>query len=80
MPEAVVMASGKVKGIGCSLHNDPLHQRRYFRVWLSLDPKNFPNAEATFQSTISLPIYPDLTPSEVELISSALGQSMWDAL
>ncbi len=80
MPKSVdrdaVMTSLRSHGIGCSLHYRPLHRHRYYLEKFSLEPGNFPNSEAAFQTAISLPIYPDLTFGEVEWISTVLLQSM----
>lgn len=80
MPKTVnrdaVMESLRSRGIGCSLHYRPLHQHRYYRERFSLDSKSFPNSEAVFRTAISLPIYPDLTISQVEYVSKVLRESM----
>ncbi len=44
----------------------PLHH------YLSYDRNNFPNTEDVYMSTVSVPIYPTLHPSQVELISKVL--------
>jgi dTDP-4-amino-4,6-dideoxygalactose transaminase len=71
-----VMARLKSRGIGCSLHYRPLHRHRYYMERFSLDPRSYPKSEAAFQSAISLPIYPDLTLSQVEWIASVLIESV----
>ena len=80
MPNSVdrdaVMESLQSRGIGCSLHYRPLHQHSYYKKRFALDSTSFPNSEAVFQTAISLPIYPDLTISQVEYISKTLKESM----
>jgi len=80
MPKTVnrdaVMESLRSRGIGCSLHYRPLHQHNYYRERFALDSKSFPNSEAVFRTAISLPIYPDLTISQVEYVSKVLRESM----
>ncbi len=46
------------RGIGTSVHFIPLHLQPYYRDTYQLSPKDFPNAQALFESEISLPIYP----------------------
>lgn len=84
MPNSVdrdaVMESLQSQGIGCSLHYRPLHQHSYYKKRFALDSKSFPNSEAVFKTAISLPIYPDLTVSQVEYISKTLKESMTTSL
>ena len=46
----------------------PLH------VYLDMDRKLFPNTEKAYMNTISVPIYPTLTKSSVDLISKVLAK------
>ena len=48
------------KGIGTSVHYKPLHRMTYYKETYGLKPKDFPNTEKIWNSTVSLPIYPDL--------------------
>jgi len=55
-------------GIGTSVHFKPLHLFPYYQKRLGVRPGQFPVAEGSFAETLSLPIYPDLSDSEVDRI------------
>ena len=55
-------------GIGTSVHFRPLHLFPYYQERLGVRPGQFPAAERCFEETLSLPIYPDLTDSEVDRV------------
>lgn len=62
------------RGIGTSVHFIPLH---YFTAYQKLGPwreGDFPVAERFFSGAISLPLYPSMTPAEVDEVSAALGE------
>lgn len=52
--------------VGTSVHYIPLHRMPYWRERYSLAPEAFPQAEARFHRTVSLPLYPALTPAQVD--------------
>jgi len=56
------------RGIGTSVHFIPLHLMSYYRGILDLKPEDFPNALASFEATISLPIFPSLEDHQVQRI------------
>ncbi|AHC14466.1 DegT/DnrJ/EryC1/StrS family aminotransferase [Salinispira pacifica] len=56
------------KGIGSSVHFIPLHLMSYYGKSLGLKPGDFPNALESYQSSISLPIFPSLSGEETERI------------
>jgi perosamine synthetase len=53
------------KEIGTSVHFIPLHHHPYYRDKFGYKPENFPNASATFERIVSLPIYPKMTEGNV---------------
>ena len=55
-------------GIGTSVHFKPLHLFPYYQDKLGVRPGQFPVAERCFAETLSLPIYPDLSDSDVDRI------------
>ena len=55
-------------GIGTSVHFKPLHLFPFYQERLDVRAGQFPVAERCFQETLSLPIYPDLTDSEVDRV------------
>jgi len=62
----------KEMGIGTSVHWMPLHMHPYYRQAGGYKPEDFPVAAAIYPELISLPIYPDMTPGEVEYVASAV--------
>ena len=58
----------KEVGIGTSVHYIPLHRMSYYKGTYKLDPGDFPNTEKIWNGTVSLPIYPGLTESELDYI------------
>ncbi len=59
-------------GIGVSVHFIPLHLMTYFRERYRYREGDFPQAEAAFRATISLPFYPDLTGDDVQYVVEEL--------
>ena len=58
--------------IGVSVHFIPLHLMTYFRRQYDLKPGDFPHAEESFRSTISLPFHPEMTKQEVRYVVETL--------
>lgn len=61
----------KDRGIGCSVHFIPLHLHPLYQS-LGYRRGQFPNAEERFDRCISLPIFPDMSQGEIELVVEAL--------
>lgn len=61
----------KEKGIGSSVHFIPLHRHPYFAPNWSRD--NFPGAEAIADKLVSLPLFPEMSGSEVEMVIDAVN-------
>lgn len=59
-------------GIGTSVHYKPIHMLEYYKNRYNLQPNDYPNTHRTWEGTFSLPIYPNLSKSDLEYISSAL--------
>ena len=55
-------------GVGISVHYTPLHRMPYWKDRYSLTPEDFPQAEARFWRTLSLPLYPALTEAQVDQV------------
>jgi dTDP-4-amino-4,6-dideoxygalactose transaminase len=55
-------------GIGTSVHYKPLYRMSYYRDRYGLNENDFPNAEKIWKGTVSLPIYPCLSNSELKYI------------
>lgn len=52
-------------GIGCTVNYRPLSSLTFFRTQLHMRDEDFPNATAIGHTTVSLPLYPNLTDAEV---------------
>jgi len=44
-------------GIGCSVHFIPLHLHPYWRKRYALQPEDFPHSFASYEASVSLPLY-----------------------
>jgi dTDP-4-amino-4,6-dideoxygalactose transaminase len=68
------------RGIGTSVHYKPLHLMSYYRDKYGLKPEDFPESLKKYETSFSLPIYPDLTESEISRIIEAvleIGKKYW---
>ena len=71
-----VIESLKADGIGTSVHFIPLHLHPYYRRTYGYVAGDFPVAEREYGREISLPIYPDLTDSEVERVVAGVAHAL----
>jgi len=60
------------RGIGISVHFIPLHTMPYYKKRYSLEDNDFPETLKTFNRTISLPIWPGMTESQVDQVIAAV--------
>jgi dTDP-4-amino-4,6-dideoxygalactose transaminase len=67
-----VIVELKQRGIETSVHFIPLHLHPLYQQLLGYEPGQFPNAEKSFESSISLPMYPDMTDLEQDQVAEAL--------
>jgi len=67
-----VIAKLRELGIGTSVHFIPLHLHRLYQEQLGYRARQFPNAEKAYESSISLPIYSDMTEEEFDRVVEAL--------
>lgn len=65
------------EGIGTSVHFIPLHLHPYYRRTYGYEAGDLPVATREFEREISLPIYPDLTESEIERVVTALERAVF---
>lgn len=64
------------RGVKCAVHYPvPIHLQKAYQ-FLGLKPGSFPVAERLAQEFLSLPMYPELQPSEIELVVEALKNSL----
>jgi dTDP-4-amino-4,6-dideoxygalactose transaminase len=63
-------------GIGTSVHFIPLHLHPYYRRTYGYKAEDLPVATREYEREISLPIYPDLTASEIERVVASLERAV----
>ena len=59
-------------GVGTSVHYKPLHLLSYYRESYGFEPDDFPVSLERFMTSLSLPIYPDLSEDDVEYIARSV--------
>ncbi len=62
----------KEYNIGTSVHFIPLHRHPYYKNKFGYSPKEFQNSETIYNTSISLPIYPKMTESDVDNVIQAV--------
>jgi len=72
LDRAKVISQLKEFGIGTSVHWLPLHMHPYYREAFGYKPHDCPCAMSTYPGLITLPLYPDLKPEEVEYVCRTL--------
>ncbi|MDZ7727591.1 MAG: DegT/DnrJ/EryC1/StrS family aminotransferase [Dehalococcoidia bacterium] len=80
-PEAPVKREDVIRalaerGIGTSVHFIPLHYHTAYRELGRWQEGDFPVAEAYFAGAISLPMFPDLSDAEVDLVCDELRAAL----
>lgn len=63
----------RAKGIGVNVHYIPVHTQPYYQN-LGFKLGDFPVAEAYYDSAISLPMYPDLTDTQIQYVYESLKE------
>jgi dTDP-4-amino-4,6-dideoxygalactose transaminase len=64
--EAIVQL--KENGVGCSVHFIPIHKHTFYKNQYGYKDGDYPVANAVFNKSLSLPIYPDMSDQEVEFV------------
>jgi len=70
---AVVMNRLRAKGIGTQVHYIPVHLQPYYRHLGNASYGDLPQAENYYAKALSLPMYPNLTPQDVERVVDELA-------
>jgi len=71
---AAVISKMKSAGIGTSVHWMPLHMHPYYREMLGYESSDCPCSAAIYPELVSLPLYPDMTPEQVEYVCRTLKE------
>ena len=63
-------------GIGTSVHYIPLHIMPYYRDRYSLKPEDFPHSYQRYKETVSLPIWPGMTETQIDRVIGAVLENL----
>ena len=74
LDRAALITGLQERNIGMSVHYKPLHRMTYWQEACGLQAGAFPNAEAIGASCVSLPLFPDMSESEVDYVVTALAE------
>jgi UDP-4-amino-4,6-dideoxy-N-acetyl-beta-L-altrosamine transaminase len=66
----------RAQGLGVQVHYVPVHLQPYYRKRFGTGKGLCPAAEAFYESEISLPLYPRMTPSDVRRVVAALHEAV----
>jgi dTDP-4-amino-4,6-dideoxygalactose transaminase len=70
----VLIDALKERQIGTSIHFRPLHLQPFYREQFGYKPGDFPHAEAIYQGSISLPLFPDMSGEDVDYVVEHLRE------
>jgi UDP-4-amino-4,6-dideoxy-N-acetyl-beta-L-altrosamine transaminase len=73
---AAVMNRLRQMKIGTQVHYIPIHLQPYYRGHAGTGPGDLPNAEAYYAKALSLPMYPELTSSDIERVVDSLARAL----
>ena len=71
---AQFIAELQQRGIGMSVHWQPLHLHPYYRETYGYRPQDLPVASSLYPEIATLPIYPDLTDEEVRYVCRSIKE------
>lgn len=66
----------RAAGIGVQVHYLPVHLQPYYRDRLGYEAGDFPAAEAYYEGTLSLPMYPQLSDADAARVAATLRQTI----
>ncbi|WP_297485355.1 DegT/DnrJ/EryC1/StrS aminotransferase family protein [Sulfurimonas sp.] len=64
----------KERGVGCSVHFIPIHKHPYYKERYAYENEAYPVANAVFERSLSLPIYPDMLDEEVAYVIEQVSE------
>lgn len=64
----------KAAGIGTSVHYTPLHMHPYYRETFGYHPEHLPCMARVYPEIVTLPLYPDMTPDEVDYVCATVRE------
>jgi len=73
MTRNALMKKLKKKGVGTQVHYIPVYQQPYYRR-LKLGNRNCPNAEKYYRECLSIPIFPEMSISDVRKVIKTIKQ------
>ncbi len=76
LSRAVVMNRLRANGIGTQVHYIPVHHQPYYRRVSPTDPKSLPGADEYYAKALTLPMYPEMTDSDVERVVGELAAAL----
>ena len=62
----------KESGINFQVHYNPIHLQPYYRKNYGFKKGEFPVAERFYRNEVSLPIYPNLSKDNVEMVANSI--------
>ncbi len=68
------------RGIGTSVHWQPLHLHPYYRETFGYAPQDLPVACSLYPEIVTLPIYPDMSGDEVEYVCRSIKEIVASSL
>ena len=66
----------KARNIGTSVHFIPIHMHKFYAREFDYAPGDFPSSESYFASTISLPMYPGMSYTDLDDVVDALRDTV----
>ena len=69
---AAIFQALRAEGIGVNVHYIPVHLHPYYQQTFGTGPGNCPAAEAAYERLLTLPIFPQMTNSDVEDVVTAV--------
>jgi dTDP-4-amino-4,6-dideoxygalactose transaminase len=77
--DQVLAGLGRRK-IGCAVNYRAVHTLSYYRERFGFDRDSFPHAAEFGERTVTLPLWPNLPPDDVTVVTRALDESIGEAL